>query len=504
MDRESVGRWAGQALEAAFQFLWGPVMLALLLGAGVWLTARTGCLPLTRWRAMWRRTFGDLLAGRSSSAGGLTPFQAMSTALASTAGTGNVTGVAAALMAGGPGAVFWMWVSAFFGMATKYAEVVLAQRYRRRDGQGGYRGGPMYVLRDGLGLPRLAALFALAALPASVGMGNMVQSAALAQAAHGLWAVPVGRSGLAAALITALVVAGGARAVARTAQTLVPCVAGLYLLGALAVLALCCDRILPSLARIAQDAFALRPAAAGAGGYALSQALRVGLARGAFSNEAGLGSASIAHAAAGAREPVEQGFWGAMEVFLDTLVLCTLTALVILASGAFDAWRAGAAGGAETLAISAFTRALGPAGAWLAGVCTILFALGSLLGWCFYGEQCCAYLFPGAARRARRLFRAGYIAAVYGGAVLRPALLWSLADLCNALMAVPNLTALFLLSGTVARMTRDYWSRHPARHPAPHPDSAAGGPSCARRRRGRGPQSHNRPARGAAGRRRSL
>lgn len=500
MVRESVGRWAGQALEAATRFLWGPVMLVLLLGAGIFLTVRTGCLPLTRWRTIWRRTFGDLLAGRAVSAGGLTPFQAMSTALASTVGTGNVAGIAAALMAGGPGAIFWMWVSAFFGMATKYAEVVLAQLFRRRDGRGGYCGGPMYVLRDGLGRPRLAALFALAALPASLGMGNMVQSASLAQAAHKLWAVPAGRSGLIAALITALVVAGGARAVARTAQTLVPCMAGLYVLGALAVLVLCRDQIVPSLARIVQGAFALRPAAAGAGGYALSQALRVGLARGAFSNEAGLGSAAIAHAAAGAREPVEQGFWGAMEVFLDTLVLCTLTALVILASGAFDAWRAGTAGGAAVLAMSAFTRALGPAGTWFVGVCTILFALGSLLGWCFYGEQCCVYLFPGAARRARRLFRAGYIAAVYAGAVLQPALLWSLADLCNALMAVPNLIALFLLSGAVVRATKDYRSRHPDRLPP----NRTGGPPCVRRPRGHGSQSRSRPVRGAAGRRCSL
>jgi AGCS family alanine or glycine:cation symporter len=282
--------------------------------------------------------------------------------------------------------------------------------------------------------------------------------------------------------------------------------AGLYVLGALAALTLCRDQVLPSLARIVHGAFALRPAAAGAGGYALSRVLRVGLARGAFSNEAGLGSAAIVHAAAGAREPVEQGFWGAMEVFLDTLVLCTLTALVILSSGALDAWRAGVAGAAgatdnaAALAMSAFTRALGPAGTWLVGVCTILFALGSLLGWCFYGEQCCAYLFPGAARRARRLFRACYIAAVYGGAVLRPALLWSLADLCNALMAVPNLTALFLLSGAVARATKDYLARHPDRPPS----GRAGGPRCAGRPPGRGPQSHSGPARAAADRRCSL
>ncbi|MDR3207275.1 MAG: sodium:alanine symporter family protein [Oscillospiraceae bacterium] len=465
-----------QLINRLASVVWGPVMLALMLGAGLYFTLRGRCLQVRHWPTIWRRTFGDMIRGGRGRSAGITPFQAVSTALASTVGTGNIVGVAAVLMAGGPGAVFWMWVSAFLGMATKYAEVVLAQTYRRPDGRGGFLGGPMYVIRDALGRPLLAGAFAVLGMLASFGVGNMIQAGALSQAVVELTGASPRLVGLLAMAVAGAVVLGGARLVARVTETLVPFMAGLYILGALAILAVHIGRVPAALALIVREAFRPGPAAAGAGGFLLSRALRTGLARGVFSNEAGLGSAAIAHAAADAKSPVEQGFWGAMEVFLDTLVICTLTALALLSSGVYSRWQALVTAGAlpalaeaagpvsaaadpnAPLALLAFTGTLGPWGGMLLGICTTLFALATIIGWSFYGESCCRYLFPRWENRAVLCYRVVYIVAVYLGSTWSFGLLWGLSDVLNGLMAVPNLIALFLLSGIVVKATNSYFA----------------------------------------------
>ncbi len=475
-----MGAWIHKAVDGLAAFVWGPVMLVLLLGVGLYFSARTGFLQVTRWRDVWRRTIGDLLRGGAKKSEGITPFQAVSTALASSVGTGNIIGVAAALMSGGPGAIFWMWVSAFLGMMTKYAEVVLAQKYRRPDGQGGFLGGPMYVIRDGLKWPRMAWAYALLCMLASFGVGNMIQTGAIAQAVTGIAPVSPAVVGLITMVLAGTVVLGGTRTIARVTEKLVPFMAGLYIACTLVILALNAARILPSLMLIFREAFRLKPMAAGAGGYLLTRALQVGLARGVFSNEAGLGSAAIAHAAADAKHPAEQGFWGAMEVFLDTIVICTLTALAILASGVYERWQmlaaagilpaggpglgslaagAPASGDSAPLALQAFTGTLGQTGGILLGVCTVLFALATIIGWSFYGEICCRYLFPKKEKLALWSYRIAYIGVIYLGATLNLNFLWSLSDVLNGLMAFPNLIALFMLCGVVVKATKQYFDR---------------------------------------------
>ena len=473
-------QWFTTSIEKLAAFVWGPVLLVLLLGAGLYFTGRGRLMQITKWRLIWKKTFGELFSKSGpksdSKAAGFTPFQAVSTALASTVGTGNIVGVASALMLGGPGAIFWMWVSAFLGMMTKFAEVVLAQIYRKPDGRGGYTGGPMYVIRQGLNNRFLAGLFAVLGLAASLGVGNMIQAGAIAQTITELTSVPAWVVGVATMVLVGLVILGGAKAVARVTEKLVPFMAGLYILGTLVIIILNIENVPQSLALIGKEAFRLTPAVAGTGGWLLSQALRVGLARGAFTNEAGMGSSAIAHAAANAKDPVEQGFWGSMEVFLDTLVICTLTALAILSSGVFERWQmlvsakvlpvfanlslsAPAAGDSPPLTLQAFTGTFGPWGGVLLGVCTTLFAVATIIGWSYYGEVCCRYLFSGREKQAVRCYRIFYIAAVYFGATISLELLWNVSDLLNGLMALPNLIALFLLSGVVFRAMNRYFER---------------------------------------------
>ncbi len=476
-----MGIWFEKLVTALASVIWGPIMIALLLGVGLYYTVRTQFLPVRHFRLIWQKTMGGLLKGhRQKSEHGITPFQAVSTALASTVGTGNIVGVAAALMTGGPGAIFWMWVSALLGMATKYAEVVLAQTYREKDRKTGYVGGPMYVIRNGLNSPVLAGLFALLCMLASLGVGNMIQAGAISQAVTSLTPVPASLVGVVVMGLTGVVILGGTRVIARVTEKLVPLMAALYIGGTLLILIIHWQRVIPSLLLIFKEAFRLTPMAAGAGGYLLTRSLKVGLARGVFSNEAGLGSAAIAHAAADVKHPSEQGFWGAMEVFLDTIVICTLTALAILASGVFSRWQmltqsgilpavgpgigsltAGTpeAGESAPLALQAFTGSLGQAGGIVLGVCTVLFALATIMGWCFYGECCCRFLFRKNEKIALALYRVLYILVIYLGATLNLNLLWGLSDVLNGLMAFPNLVALFLLSGTVIKVTKQYF--HP-------------------------------------------
>jgi len=429
-------------LQQVSDLLWGVPTIALMLLVGILFTVRTRFVQIRRLGASLR------LVGKSVTepAEGVSPFQAVCTALAATVGTGNIAGVAGAIALGGPGAVFWMWISAFFGMATKYAEVVLALRYRRKE-QGQWQGGAMYCIRDGMGRPKLAALFAVFALLASLGMGNLAQihtvSASVQQAAavYTPWLRPeaVGLfTGMAAAVLVTMVTVGGAERIGVVMERLVPVVAAAYVFGACAVLAAHWMALPRALSAIVQGAFSPQAAVGGGVGMGLRQAVRWGVSRGIFSNEAGLGSAPMAHAAAEA-EPEEQGLMGIFEVFLDTIVLCTLTALIILVSGVPVCY--GRPAGGE-LVLAALETVFGSGAAGMLAVCLTLLALATLISWQYYGAQCAGYLFGG---RGAAIYRMVYGAVILLGATMDLSAVWALSDLCNGLMALPNLLMLLSL-----------------------------------------------------------
>ena len=411
------------------------LVMMLLLAVGVIMTFCTRFVQVRKLGASIRMVWDSLRHPTE----GVSSFQAVCTALAATVGTGNIAGVAGAIALGGPGAVFWMWVSAFLGMATKYAEVVLALRYRRTDKQGNRLGGPMYYIEDGLHSKLLAWVFALFALLASLGMGNMAQVNTIVSAVTD--AVPKVRpqsaafvTGLLAAVLVALVTMGGARRIGAVMERLIPVVAALYIVGALAVLAAHWQQLGTALAAVLEGAFS--PEAIRGGSVWL--AVRWGVSRGVFSNEAGLGSAPIAHAAAEA-EPEEQGLMGIFEVFLDTIVLCTLTALAILVSGVPVPY--GQTAGAP-LATAALETVFG---SWAAGsmaLCLALLALATLMSWQLYGARCAAYLF---GENGERVYRFVYLGMILAGAVMKLDVVWAFSDLCNGLMALPNLAALLYL-----------------------------------------------------------
>lgn len=439
--------------------VWGWPMLLLLTLAGVTFTLRTRFVQLRRFGDMLRLTLGAFTRRKNTAPGEVSPLQAMTTALAATVGTGNIAGVAGAIALGGPGAVFWMWVSAFLGMATKYAEVVLAVRYRQRAADGSFYGGPMYYIRAlGRGFAPLARIFALLGALAAFGIGNMVQANTAAEAAAfsltalfpALTEAPLRLFvGLLLSLTVVLALAGGAARIGRATERLVPLMSALYACMALAVVFLRFPAAVRALGNIVTAAFSPRAALGGAAGVGLQTALRCGMERGMFSHEAGMGSAPIAHAGAQTDDPDRQGLFGIFEVFADTIVICTLTALAILASGVPVPY--GRAAGAE-LTIAAMGTVFGDGlAAFLTSVCLVLFALSTMLSWSLYGQRCFAYLTGG---RATALYRAAFVVAITLGATMRMEAVWALSGTLNGLMAVPNLIALFPLSAEAARIAR--------------------------------------------------
>ncbi len=444
-------------------------MLLLLGGTGLFLSIRCGFPQLLHLGRILRETLGSLLRRRTRSEGGaLSPFQALSTALAGTVGTGNVAGVTGAILLGGPGAVFWMWVAAFFGMATKYAEIALAVRFRIRDAAGRPRGGPMLTIERGLGAKTrpLALFFALAGGFAAFGIGNLAQSCEIAAAAQELFRADPLAVGLALSLFAAAVLFGGLKSVGRLTASLVPLMSALYLLCALPILVLHAKELPGLLRLIVRSAFGQNAVAGGAFGWTMKSALRHGFARGVFSNEAGLGSAPMAHAAASGT-PGEQGCWGVLEVLIDTFLICTLTALVVLLSGIWreeDALAASSSPGAA--AAEAFRRLIPfPGGSRLIALCLLFFALSSIIGWGWYGELCWSYLFR--ARAAVPLYRLTFALLCLPGALGSGTLLWEISDTLNALMAIPNLISLLLLSGTAAGICRDHFGVSGSMKPRP-------------------------------------
>jgi AGCS family alanine or glycine:cation symporter len=431
-------------------------MVFLLAGAGLWFSLVTGFLPLRHPLRVLRCTLGSLFARSRVSGAGVSPFQAVSTALAGTLGTGNIAGVATAIVAGGPGAVLWMWLSALPGMATKYAEVLLAVEYRTKDRRGHWQGGPMEYMERGLGMPWLAVIFSLCCILCSFGIGNAAQVGAVAQTMARDFSIPPLASGGAMALLAGLVMMGGLRRIGAFAERFVPFMALFYLGAGALVLWQNRAQLPEAFALIWEGAFHPEAAAGGAAGYTVRQAVHFGVARGIFTNEAGLGSAPIAHGGADALGPAQQGCWGIFEVFADTIVMCGFSALIILSGG--ELWRSGLDGAALTSAV--FARALGPPGGWVVSFSILLFAFSSVLGWGYYGERAVGYL-TGGSPAAVTCYRLIYLGVMVLSAPANLTLVWSLSDLLNGAMMVPNLIAVLALWPVVRRRTREFLGKAP-------------------------------------------
>ena len=451
----------GEINSVLHSFAWGPIMLILLVGTGIYLSIRTGFLQVRKFGYIMRNTVGSLFRKRDKDHGAnLSPFQAVTTALAGTVGTGNIAGVTGAIFVGGPGAVFWMWVSAFFGMCTKYAEIALAIQYREKDASGVHYGGPMYYITNGLGKSWkwLACIFALLGGLASFGIGNIAQSSEIAGSMKGLFGMDPLVTGIILAVLVAIVVLGGVKRIGQVTSYLVPFMAIFYILCGLAVIILHAQEIPEALGVIFKGAFSFESVGGGIFGYAIMTAMRQGVARGVFSNEAGLGSAPIAHAASSTDEPVEQAMWGVFEVFIDTIIICTITALAVILSGVL-----GTEGGLNAFsskgaaAVAAFNAILpGTLGGTIIQISLLFFALSTILSWSYYGQSCWAYL-SGNSKAVEYVYKILFILICIVGATGSGTLMWDIADTLNGLMALPNLIALIPLAGVVARLSRDYF-----------------------------------------------
>ncbi len=473
------------------KIVWGTPALTLLIGTGVLLTLLTKGFQFTHFFYALKKTIGSLgrrtsheradgdLTARSDlhpqaepEIKSISQFQALCTALSATIGTGNISGIAYAITIGGPGAIFWMWVATLIGMITGFAEKVLGIYFRRRNAEGEWCGGAMYYLEYGLGGKKglkplgrvLAFLFALFTMLASFGIGNLSQIASIRESIFSLTSFTGNLKvdsfilGVCVAVAAAFVILGGLNRIAKANETLVPFMAGFYVIGAVIIIASHADLIIPALASIFKHAFSLEAAAGGAGGFMLKQAVTCGFKRGVFSNEAGLGSSVIVHATADVKEPVEQGLWGIFEVFFDTIVICTLTALVILTSGLVDLDTGLTLTNSSSLALAteAFCSSFGIAGGIFMAVAVTLFAFATVLGWNFYGAKACEYLF---GIKAATLYKYIYIGVILLGCTLNVDLIIELSDTFNGLMAIPNLIGVLSLTGTVIAILDNYKRR---------------------------------------------
>ena len=450
--------------SAVNNFIWGVPAMICIFGVGLYLSLRTRFLQIRKFPYAIRTTIGRMFRKKDASDGAITPFQAVCTALAATVGTGNIAGVAGAIAIGGPGAVFWMWISALLGMCTKFAEVTLAVFYREKNANGELVGGPMYYIKNGLGKKWhfLAYLFAAFGVLTVFGTGNATQVNTITTAInsalmnyHVISEKSVSLSnliqGIIIAALVALILLGGVKRIAQVTEKLVPFMALFYIILALGVILLKINTIPSVFVSIFKGAF--RPSAV-TGGIVGSMIMSVkkGVSRGIFSNEAGLGTGSIAHACADTRKPVKQGMFGIFEVFTDTIVICTLTALVILCSGTSIAY--GQAAGAE-LTINGFTATYGNWVSLFTALAMCCFAFSTILGWGLYGARCIEFLF---SEKITKYFMAAYSLVAILGATANLGLMWSIAETFNGLMAIPNLIALFLLSGKVVELTKEYFA----------------------------------------------
>ena len=455
---------------------WGPWMLLLLVGTGVYLSCRVGFIQFRKFGYVMKNTLGKIFQKTEAGEGEITPFQAVATALAATVGTGNIAGVTGAICVGGPGAVFWMWISALFGMVTKYAEVVLAVRYRERNESGDWVGGPMYYIRNGLGkkFNWLACLFCVLGALAAFGIGNMTQVNTIATSINtaidsfgGTTAaytmelfgqtVPVSSLmvGAVVAMIVGMVLFGGIKRIGAVAELMVPVMAAVYIIASVIVVAFNFENLGNVFTMIFKGAFSADAALGGAFGITIMTTIQKGVGRGVFSNEAGLGSAPMAHASSSERDPVKQGLYGIFEVFMDTVVICTLTALTLLC-GAADKIVWGQDAGAELISAS-FSSVFGAqVGSMLVAVGISLFALSTILSWSLYGTRCCEFLLGSTAARVYQVI---FVCVILVGATLKLGLVWDIADTLNGFMAVPNLVALLGLSPVVIKLTKEHFTK---------------------------------------------
>ena len=437
-----------QAVLTIYEIVWGPILLALLLGTGVFLTL--GLKGMTIRKIPY--AFRQLLKGRKGSGEGeVTPFNALMTSLSSTVGTGNIAGVATAISLGGPGALFWMWLTALVGMATKYAEAVLAVNYRETDAQGKKVGGPMYYIKNGLGnnWKFLGILFAIFGSLAGFGLANTVQSHEVSKVLAQNYSIPTHYSGIVMAVLVGMVLLGGIKRIGAVAGKLVPFMTIVYVISTAWILASHYEAIPGAIALIMDSAFNGMAATGGFAGAAMIAGLRAGVARGIFSNESGLGSAPIAHAAAETNSPVRQGTIAMLGTFIDTIIICTMTGLVLVASGAWNGDLVGA-----NMTRSVFTSSL-PFGDTIFTLSLVLFAFTTMLGWSYYGERCAEFLF---GPKVITPYRVLWVVGIYIGTQMEGGIVWKLADILNGMMAFPNLIAVLFLSPVVFKLTREYFA----------------------------------------------
>jgi AGCS family alanine or glycine:cation symporter len=435
-------------------FVWGWPTIILLLGTGAVLSIATG---FAQFRYLWFALHEVLgkVGQKRTGPGSVSPFQAVATALASTVGVGNIAGVATAIAIGGPGALFWLWVSGVLGMCTKFSEIVIAMHYREPDASGVMRGGAMYTLRKGLGMPWLGAIFAGLVSLAALGIGNMVQANSVAASLQSSFGFDPSITGMVLVLVTAVVIIGGIKRIGEVAEIMVPAMAIFYLGGGLMVLLRFAGEIPAAIGLVFSDAFTGTAATGGFAGSTMMMALRYGVARGLFSNEAGLGSAPMVHAAAVTDHPVRQGLYGIFEVFVDTILVCTTTGLAIIVTGVWNGGETGA-----TLAGAAFS--VGLPGTWGNLVVTlslVLFAFSTVIGWSYYGETGIVYLF---GVRATVPYRLVWLVFIYLGAVGSLHLVWDIADTLNGLMALPNLLSVLVSIPLLRRLTREFFTAQAA------------------------------------------
>ena len=432
--------------------VWGPPMLVMILGVGLFLSIGLKLMPVMKLGAGFRLMWSGRARGEDDE-GDIPPFQALMTALSATVGTGNIAGVATAVFLGGPGALFWMWLTALVGMATKYSEAVLAVRFREVDERGKYVGGPMYYIRNGLGnkWAWLGVLFAVFAAVAAFGIGNTVQANSVADVLETSFGLPHWVTGVILMVLVGMVLIGGIQRIGQVASALVPFMAVSYVLIGLIVLAINANEIPAAIGMVFSSAFSGTAAEGGFAGAAVWAAIRFGVARGIFSNEAGLGSAPIAHAVAQTRDPVKQGMVAMLGTFIDTIIVCSITGLVIITSGAWNSGETGAA-----LTSLAFENGLPGFGNYVVAIALATFAFTTILGWSFYGERCIEFLF---GVKAILPYRVVWIIAIPVGATINLGFIWLVADTLNAMMALPNLIALLLLSPVVFKLTREYFDK---------------------------------------------
>ena len=442
-------------LSAIDSFIWGAPLLILLSGTGLYLTLRLGFIQIR----YLPRALGYLFKKDKGGKGDVSSFAALCTALAATIGTGNIVGVATAVQAGGPGAIFWMWLVALLGMATKYAECLLAVKYRVRDKNGFMAGGPMYYIERGLGIKWLAKLFALfGVMVAFFGIGTFPQVNAITHAMQDTFNIPVLVTAIIVTLLVGLIILGGVKRIATASSVIVPFMAILYVTTSLVIILLNIEKVPDAISLIIYSAFDPQAALGGVVGFTVMKAIQSGVARGIFSNESGLGSAPIAAAAAQTREPVRQGLISMTGTFLDTIIVCTMTGIVLVLTGA---WNNPELAGA-TVTNYAFAQGLGTSiGATIVTVGLLFFAFTTILGWCYYGERCFVYL---VGIRGVKLYRLAYIVLVGLGSFLHLNLIWIISDIVNGLMAFPNLIALIGLRKIVIEETKDYFQRLKINH----------------------------------------